>query len=45
MSLLLWGIAALIQMIFVLQKWAARAINKLGQRDVLRERFKDHDTQ
>lgn len=40
-GILLWGKAADIQTIFILQKRAVRAIYKMKSRDSLRERFKE----
>ncbi|CAH2246891.1 jg19252 [Pararge aegeria aegeria] len=40
-GILLWGNAADIDIIFVLQKKAARAIYKMGPRESLRDKFKD----
>lgn len=40
-GILLWGQAADIDSIFILQKRAVRAIYKLGRRESLRERFKE----
>lgn len=42
-GILIWGKAADIETIFILQKRAVRSIYNLGSRDSLRERFKEID--
>ena len=42
-GILLWGTAAEVDSIFILQKRAVRAIYKIGLRESLREKFKEID--